>query len=68
MYEGLQYGKPSDFIGDKSNYAQLNKVIIDDILTGARNMYFCSKSTNAIIIELDYYMEIILLCKKVKTL
>ena len=55
FYEGFYCGKPCDFIGNKCNNAGLNKVIID-ILTGKRDLDFSLKLTNAIVIELYYYM------------
>ena len=55
IYEGFYCGKPCDSIGNKCNNAGLNKVIID-ILTGKRDLDFSLKLTNAIVIELYYYM------------
>ena len=43
IYEGLYCGKPCDFIGDKCNNAGLNKVIIDSIITGKRDLDFSVK-------------------------
>ena len=53
--EGFYCGKPCDFIGNKCNSAGLNKVI-NNILTGKRDLDFSLKLTNAIVIELYYYM------------
>ena len=55
IYEGFYCGKPCNFIGNKCNNAGLNKVIIDNILTGKRDLDFSLKLTNAIVIELYYY-------------
>ena len=55
IYERFYCGEPCDFIGNKCNNAGLNKVIID-ILTGKRDFDFSLKLTNAIVIELYYYM------------
>ena len=56
IYERFYCGKPCDFIGNKSNNVGLNKVIIDNILTDKRDLDFSLKLTNAIVIELYYYM------------
>ena len=56
IYEGLYCDKPCDFIGNKCNNVGLNKVIIDNILTGKKDLDFSLKLTNAIVIELYHYM------------
>ena len=51
VYEGFYCGEPCDFIDNKCNNTGLNKVIIDK-----RDLDFSLKLTNAIVIELYYYM------------
>ena len=55
IYEGFYCGKPCDFNGNKCNNAGLNKVI-NNILTGKRDLGFSLKLTNATVIELYHYM------------
>ena len=56
IYEEFYCGKPCDFIGNKGNNAGLNKVIIDNILTGKRDLDSSLKLINAIVIDLYHYM------------
>ena len=52
VYEGLHCGKPADFIGEKGNNAGLNRVILNIILAGKRDLDFSLKFT----IELYHYL------------
>ena len=52
VYEGLHCGKPSDFIAEKGNNAGLNRVILNIILAGKRDLDFSLKFT----IELYHYL------------